>query len=76
MADSPFDEAYILLFVQGSELIFIHNNVTISRNVDFVAHDGINFTLNKLPEDQRMDYQFKERIQRDHCLRQCGIEGL
>lgn len=45
-----------------SELIFIHNNVTISRNVDFVTHDGINFTLNKLPEDQRMDYTFKERI--------------
>ena len=45
-----------------SELIFIHDNVTISRNVDFVTHDGINFTLNKLPEDQRMDYRFKERI--------------
>lgn len=45
-----------------SELIFIHNNVTISRNVDFVTHDGINFTLNKLPKDQRMDYKFKERI--------------
>lgn len=45
-----------------SELIFIHNNVTIGRNADFVTHDGIDFTLNKLPEDQRMDYRFKERI--------------
>ena len=45
-----------------SELIFIHNNVSIGRNADFVTHDAIDFTLNKLPEDQRMDYKFKERI--------------
>lgn len=45
-----------------SELISIGNNVIISRNVDFVTHDVINGMLNRLPEEERKGYKFKEHI--------------
>ncbi len=57
-----------------SELISIHNNVAIARNVDFCTHDIIHHVFNRLPGKGRMllgedigdrngpGYRFGERI--------------
>ena len=45
-----------------SELISFGNNVAIARNVVFVTHDITHAVLNKLPEEERLLFTFKERI--------------
>ena len=47
-----------------SELIKLHNNVAIARNVDFVTHDVIHCVLNRISNEQygKDNYSFKEHI--------------
>ena len=45
-----------------SELISFGNNVHIARNVDFVTHDIIHGMLNRLPEEEKRNFKFKEHI--------------
>lgn len=45
-----------------AELIAFHNNIVIGRKVDFATHDAIHSVLNRIPEDQRDAFKFKERI--------------
>ncbi|MGM9614332.1 MAG: acyltransferase [Oscillospiraceae bacterium] len=45
-----------------AELISFHDNVTVARNVDFVAHDMMHCVFNRLPESERNGYLFSERI--------------
>ena len=45
-----------------SELISFGNNVAIARNVDFCTHDITHNVLNRLPEEERNQLKFKERI--------------
>ena len=45
-----------------SELISFGNNVVVARNVDFVTHDITYAVLNRLPQEERQLFKFKERI--------------
>ncbi len=43
-----------------SELIRIHNNVSVARNVDFCTHDIIHRVLNRMPDSE--GFRFREQI--------------
>ena len=51
-----------------SELISIGDNVAVARNVDFVTHDISHTVLNRLPEEERKKFVYKERI---GCIEIC-----
>ena len=55
------------------ELISIHDNIIIARNVSFCTHDVIHSIFNRLPEGRNKGFSFKERIGCIEILDNCFI---